>query len=297
MGWRTKVAAIAAAAASLLSLSALAQTLYVATGSGGAPGTLFTVNPTTAATTPVGPVLVGALPVSITGLAFHPTTGVLYALTGGASPNFARHLITINPASGAATDIGALGTAGADMSFTAGGILYITSGNSTSIFTVNLATGAATLVGPTGMPNLQGDAFAINPAGTAFLSNQNIPGGVLSTVNLATGAATPGPAITAVPVAGALNAMAFSPAGVLFAVDTNQGGPASTNNLVTVSTATGVAANIGALPANTDAIAFGPALAVAVAGPVPTLGEWALALLAMLLALAGTTAIARRRDP
>ncbi len=54
---------------------------------------------------------------------------------------------------------------------------------------------------------------------------------------------------------GAINATAINNAGVLFGGDSNQGGTAAVD-LVTINTATGAVTNVGALPNNTDALAF-----------------------------------------
>src|SRR5579864_1942698 len=86
------------------------QILYAATTDDeiGA-GKLYIIDPTTAAATLVGPILVGGLPVGVTGLAFNPLTGVLYGVTDDRSANFPDSLITINPATAAAALIGPLG--------------------------------------------------------------------------------------------------------------------------------------------------------------------------------------------
>src|ERR1700686_4476231 len=88
-----------------------AQTLYMATGSNGVNGQLYTVDPSTAVATLVGPILIGANPVGITGLAFNPLTGVLYGATSNDGPNPEAALITIDPTTGAATLVGDIGAA------------------------------------------------------------------------------------------------------------------------------------------------------------------------------------------
>src|ERR1700729_4111756 len=124
MSWRTGIAALIAALVSLLSLPTQAQVLYVATGSNGVAGQLFTVNPATAAATLVAPILEGLNPISITGLAFQPGTGVLYAVSGGGGTD-PRGLFTINTTTGAATRIGAAGVLQAsDIKFNASGVLF-----------------------------------------------------------------------------------------------------------------------------------------------------------------------------
>lgn len=287
MVWRTRFALVTAAVVLLLSFPAQSQTLYVATGSGGVTGNLYTVDPTTAAATVVGPILAGGLPIAMTGLAFDPTTNILYGITSNNSPNIARHLVTINPATGLATDIGALGIGGADIAFDAAGNLYMSSGNATNLYSVNKATGVATVIGATGTGN-GGSGLAINAGGTAFFAG-NGDHGALATLNLATGAATLGATLTGAPNNGGIDSMKFSSTGVLFGVDNNN---SPVNNLVTINTATGAVTNIGALPASIDGMAFG-AGGLPGTGAVPTLGEWAL--IAMALLLGGTGFVAMRR--
>src|SRR5690242_10793419 len=77
-----------------------ASILYGATSAGG-PGELYILNPATGAMIQdVGPLNdLSSVNYPITGLAFHPITGVLYGSTGNAGTTDAL-LVTINPASG-----------------------------------------------------------------------------------------------------------------------------------------------------------------------------------------------------
>ncbi len=299
MKWRMLFAALLASAASLLTIAAHAQTLFAATGSNGIAGSLYTVNPATAATTLVGPLLAGALPVGLTGLARHPVSGVLYGATAVSSPNFARSLVTVNPATAAVTVIGSFG-AGiniSDISFNAAGTtLFGWIANTGAIATINIATGAATSIGASGLAGVPGGggALALNAGNTAFVSASG-SAGRLDTVSTATGAGAAGPALTGAPLAGAINAMAFNSGGILFGVNSNQGGPATTR-LVTINTTTGAITNIGALPTDTDALAFAIVAAVGFGAPTPapTMSEWALILLALLIGFVGLRAASRR---
>ncbi len=115
-------------------------------------------------------------------------------------------------------------------------------------------------------------------------------------MNTTTGAGTAGPALTGAPEPASMNSMTFIGA-TLYAVNSNNGGVATTH-LVTINTATGAVTDIGALPNDTDAIAFGAAVSPAsVAGeqPVPALGQWALVLTALLLGALGAATIRARR--
>jgi hypothetical protein len=266
MAFMVKRAVIFALSVATLISPALAQeTLYVATGSKGAAGVLYTVDPLTAAFTMVAPITTGAGAIGLTGLAFDPLNGVLYGITGLESANSPRTLVTINPATGAATVIGTLtdpffGTVGlTDISFRSDGTLF---GSDNRLFTINLATGGLTLIGSTG-PNL-GGGLAFNSSGTLYAARAAT--GSLDTLNPATGARAVGPTMTGAPNAGSgavMNALAFNSANVLYGSNSDRAGVVGGStavNLVTINTGTGVVSDIGVLPGNVDALAFGPAV-------------------------------------
>jgi hypothetical protein len=117
-------------------------------------GNLFTMDPATGIGTIVGPMDIGAVPV----LALDPSTGTMYAATGGGSADLYR----FDPGTGAATLIGPTGLSDGDslaavgaMAFRADGTLYAAVnivGNggtgSDNLATIDTATGQATLIGP-----------------------------------------------------------------------------------------------------------------------------------------------------
>ncbi len=98
-----------------------------------------------------------------TGLAFSPTTGVLYASRGGNSPG---RIHTINPANGAIlTNINLFdGSARiTDLAFSANGTLYAPMGGSlNNLITINTTNGAITTIGGFGsaVQNIAGMTFA-----------------------------------------------------------------------------------------------------------------------------------------
>jgi hypothetical protein len=146
------------------------------------------------------------------------------------------------------------------------------------LVTINLSTGAATPVGPSGITNSQGSGLAF-ALGTLYLSTQNADG-PLRTVNPATGLTTAGPTMDG--TGSRISAMAASPTGVLFGV---VGG-----SLATINTGTGAISSIASLPSGTDALAFlGSAIGPAGAGgaDIPALGRLGLLVLGALLAGAG----------
>ncbi|MEP7261662.1 MAG: IPTL-CTERM sorting domain-containing protein [Usitatibacter sp.] len=271
----------AAFARSLLALLGLlfaghlhAQTLYGADGAGGNPANLFTINPATGAIiTTIGPI---GFPV--TGLAFHPGTGVLYGVSGGSGAN-PRRLIRINVATGAGTDIGEVdpGNPVADISFRANGTLYGWQEGADDLATINLTTGLATVVADSGL-NTSRSGLAFAPNGTLYFNGD---GNALHVINPATGQST-----STVPVGFQSNALAFNNAGVLFA---SQGG-----NLFTINTATGTPTLIGPVTGNLDALAFFVAAAPAAPTQVPTMSQWAMALMALLLAASAWLVFRRR---
>src|SRR6202011_484153 len=153
---------------------ASADTFYLATSPPrpespviGAPvigtGSLYLVNPTTAATTLIGP-LVDTLGngYGMTGMAFQPGTNVLYGATSANSPTAPSHLVTIDRTTALVTDIGSFGLGSgtmADITFDrTTGILYGAHSNGDGwLYTINLATGAATKVGTGTRVNIGGD--------------------------------------------------------------------------------------------------------------------------------------------
>jgi uncharacterized protein DUF6923/exosortase sorting signal-containing protein len=273
-----------------------AQTLYMATGSNGIDGSLYTVNATTAAATLVGPLLIGASPIGLTGLAVNPITGVLYGVTtnDGNSPNHA--LVTINQTTGGAVLVGDLGVVVSDIAFASNGVLYGWVGGSTNrLATINLSTGLATQLGPSGVaggtPCANGGNGLSFANGVLYVAPKGVTGNLYS-VNTTTGALTAGPVMSGAPVTscGALDAMATSPSGVLFAIDTNRSVSPTTNALVTVNPTTGAITQVGVinLPGDADALAFATLVA-----PVPAVSTWGLVGLGLLLAAIGFRLIVR----
>lgn len=175
---------------------------------------------------------------------------MLYGGTAFIDGTAPHSLITINTTTGAGTLIGSynLGTETlADITFTSDGTLYgWVEPDTDSLATVNLATGAATVVGPSGL-STSGSGIAANASDILYYAGSR-DNGPLRTINRLTG--LPTTVATLDGTAGQpINAMAFSPAGVLYAVVR---GP----NLVTINTTTGHVTVLGPSVANLDAIIF-----------------------------------------
>jgi hypothetical protein len=243
-----------------------AGTLYASTATGAA-GELYILNQATGAVIQdVGP-LHDALNVNypVTGLAFHPTTGVLYGSTGNNNPSLAdtdARLVTINPANGLVTVIGSFNagptnTSGnpatmADIGFDAAGNLYgVASIGGPNLYSINVVTGQATLVGPNGVAtSTTGGGIAISPGGTFYGTPTSSRFG---TYNSGTGAFT-NIANPAKPAGGGYGALDFD-GSVLYGLNVGSGSPPPTH-LVIINTATGAVTDLGASVNSLDAIAF-----------------------------------------
>jgi hypothetical protein len=313
------IATAALAAALLVPRRANAQAfqLFGATGSNGVNGTLYRIDPATAAATAIGPVTVGGTGVPITGLAVHPTTGVLYAVTGQGG-NLPGLLLTIDKTTGLATSIGSLsiatthcgGSAGivGDISFTSSGILYgagpcgpSSDGN---LYTIDLTTGAATFVGAinhgtskTGFglsflplfngpqqlfvfpEPVQSNMYQIDPTNGAILNTITLSGGIFED---------------------SINAATTDPAGTrLLGVMSNRSSSPTTNSLVSVDPVTGAITSIGPLPGDMDSLAVSRATkstAAPLLSPSTGLGQVSLLFLVAAMLLGGASCMRRAAD-
>lgn len=256
--------------------------LYAASGNGNL-SKLYTVDPLTAQATLIGDVLAGTTPMVITGLAFHPLTGVLYGVTGNEfSPS--RRLVTIDPLTAQATLLGTLGAlsteAASDISFAADGTLYAWTTRGGPFASIDLGTGLRTSIG-TALNGTQGNGLSFTPDGTLYVAGPNEPGN-LYTVNVSTGAITSVATFSNVPVGlGVINAMASDPTGLLYASGRSSG------MLVTINRSTAAMTLVGTLSfGEADALAFGFAA-------IPEPSTWTLLAVGMGAVL---ISLRRRRD-
>lgn len=273
-----KLLAVLGAVISLSSTATEAQVLYAADGAGGNSTTnLYIVNPATGAVVST----IGPIGFPVTGLAFHPATGVLYGTTGGevGTPS----LVSIDTLTGAGTLIGANGQGPvADISFRADGTLFGWSEGSDDLVTISLATGVATVVSDSGL-GTSGSGIAFSPSGTLFFAGSG-SNGMLRTIDPATGAPTDVAVMTGGPAPNRVNAMAFNSAGVLF-------GSVRGGTLVTINTTTAAVTTVGSTGLSSlDALAFGPAAQALV---IPTMSQWSVIVLGLLIA--GSLVFLRRR--
>jgi hypothetical protein len=239
-----------------------AGTLYAATSAGG-PGELYIINQATGALVQdVGPLNdVNNINYPITGLAFSPITSVLYGSTGNAGAVDAT-LVTINATTGLVTPIGSfnagpLNSGGtpatmADLAFDSAGNLYgVGSIGGPNLYSINVITGQATVVGPNGVAtSTSGGGLAISPAG---VFNGTPTSTRFGTYNSVTGAYTNSANPTR-PVGGAYAALGYD-GSTLYGLDLGPG-PALTTHLVTINPATAAVTDIGVSVSALDAIAF-----------------------------------------
>jgi hypothetical protein len=242
-----------------------ADVLYGADGQDGNPATnLYVLDPSTGAVIST----VGPIGFAVTGMSFSPSTGVLYGVTAprGSAP---RDLITINPATGAGSLVGPLsGVSMDDIAFARDGTLFGWSGriSGSSLYRINLATGAATNVGPSGIKDV-GVGFGIAPSGVPFLAAAGASG-ALRTVDPTTGAVTTVATLSGAPFpTGSIDAFAFEGSGMLLGVNLAENGPGTgapldATFLVTVNPTTGAITPLGPTVPALDALAVGPSIFV-----------------------------------
>jgi DNA-binding beta-propeller fold protein YncE len=171
--------ALGAAAASSAQVE---ETLYGGLGGRNTTSDLLVLDPAT------GGLLdsVGSTGFGITGLAIHPD-GVLYGVTAAGPED--RFLVEIDRATGGATPIGGpLGHSVADITFI-GNTLYGWSESGDDLATIDLTTGVATIVGPSGIGTF-GSGLAYDSANDRLLFAGDGSEGSLYVIDPDTGGAT-----------------------------------------------------------------------------------------------------------
>lgn len=147
------------------------STLYAASGTFGVAGVLYTIDPATGAVlSTVGPLNDAAgKHYGITGLRYHPITGIFYGATANGSPTSPNYLVTINPATALVTPIGPFGAVMTDITIDPKtGIMYGVSGYNQKFYTISTKTGLATQTGSTGIGFQNGGGFASNSKGALY---------------------------------------------------------------------------------------------------------------------------------
>lgn len=240
-----------------------AATLYAASAAGAA-GTLYTLDATNGSVlTTVGALNdVAGTNYPITGLAFHPTTGVLYGSTGNNPAATGALLVTINPSTAQVTVVGAfnagpVNSSGnpatmADLSFDSAGKLYgVGSIGGPQLYSINTATGQATVIGGTGLTSTTGGGLAVSSAGTFYGTPTSSRYGTYdSTLGTFTNITNPSK-----PTGGGAYGALDIGGGLLYGLNVGSGSPPPTY-LVTIDPATGAVSALGPSANSLDAIAF-----------------------------------------
>jgi hypothetical protein len=255
-----------------------AQVFYGATSSG-STSELYTIDPSTGAATAVGALVDSSEnSYAITGLAFDSVTGTLYGSTSNSSPTLLQGLVKIDPATGLVTQIGTFNTGVAsntmaDITFdSSSGTLYGAGSHNGNLYSINVASGLATLVGPSGYASVRGNGMAADAAGTIWGAPIGGDGGELVNYSKANGAVTNVAALSGGPFPpGAFGpnpiaALTFDSTGTLYgvAVDFTSAGTNRPTHLVTINLANGAITDVGASVDFLDALVYVPEPASAV---------------------------------
>lgn len=232
--------------------------LYVAAGTAGVAGSLYTIDPATGlVVTTVGALHDdhGGNSYGLTGLKYDPTTLNFYGVTSGQSPTNPSYLVIVNPATALLQLKGPNGVVLTDIAIDpATGIMYGLSGFNQKFYTIDKSTGVATQAGSTGIGFANGGGFAADMTGNLFgFSNL-----IMYSFNKTTGAATQiGSGTT---LQNLVKAADFSPSNVFYALE-GGGGVDNTHLrwLDTCDVTTGTCTRVGQINAqDLDALAFHP---------------------------------------
>jgi hypothetical protein len=230
--------------------------LYAAKGTFGVQGVLYTLDPATGAVlTTVGPLHdTAGNNYGMTGLKYHPITGIFYGATAGQSPTNPSYLVIVDPATALVTPIGPFGAVLTDIAIDPRtGIMYGISGFNEKFYTINTVTGEAVQTGSTRIGFAAGGGFAADRTGAlfgvsffSFYSFNNTNG--LATLIGLTG------------LANYVKAADVNPSNGLYGLE---GGGGIDNNhlrwLVTFNVITGLCTRVGQTTVNDlDALAFIP---------------------------------------
>lgn len=271
-----------------LSAPASAQQIFgsVYTGAAG-PASLYQVSPASGAATLIGPIGFNR----VGSIAFSPITRTLYGVGSNGADSV---LIRIDPATGAGTLIGAFGVASVattDIAFRNDGTLFaLTGGN---IYTINLATGAATLVGPVNF-SFSGNALTFVDSQLLLGNTNGGTNGSLQFVNQVN--ATVSPKVNFTYGAGFNTGNGPRPAAMKYSTATRviyasvfEGFPATVDYLAAIDPVTGDVTMIGATTLGMDGLAVLDPL------QVPTLSDGLLVVVALVLLVIGMRRV-RLRD-
>ena len=243
---------------------------------------IYQINPASGAISSASVVTLSGFTVTNSlALAAHPTTGVLYGViqTSGGPAN--RRLVTIDPMTGVATDIGALGGRRfATLAFKPDGTLLGATGtngsNPETLFSISTTNASTTLLLALGN-GVNGETIAMHPNGLLYHSSGNSPA-LFESVDLGTNTVT-----SLGSASREMFAMGYFP-------DTGQMlGSDNSTNFFSINIANGARTAIGTVIGPNSTINRGLAYVASVSSSAPEPGTLAL------LALGGTLVVVRRR--
>lgn len=219
-----------------------APVLWGVAGGRGVESRLYAIDPDTGKSTEVGSTGLE----SVSGLAVHPTTKVLYATQR--EPAAGKALATLDKIRGSAATIGDLGEAISDSAFSPEGVLYVFGDSSRDLLTVNRVTASTTLI--------KADAALTGGCGLAFDESGDLfitRGNSIAKLNPATGNVVSSALISG-EATDVDNLLATRGDGVIFAG--RRTGNAAPTRLMRMDPATGVTALVCSVPLALEGMAF-----------------------------------------
>ncbi len=230
--------------------------LYAASGTFGDPRILYTLDPATGAVLTTVGLLHDAAGnfYGITGLKYHPATGIFYGASGHVSPTNPNYLVIVDPATALVTPIGPLRTFLTDIAIDpTTGIMYGLSAYHENFYTINTSTGQAIRTGSTGIDVTKEGGLAAYRRGALF----GVTNFSFYSFNKTTGMAT---LIGPTGLRNLVKAADFSPNNVMYGLEGGGGiDPLHLRWLVTFNLTTGMGTRVGQITANDlGSIAFIP---------------------------------------
>ena len=240
---------------------------------------------------------IGDVGYAVNGMTWDETTGTLYATTSGWDETFPNGLITINPSTAAATTIGT--GAGQYVNVPASnsaGQLYGWTEETDDPVIWNKAAGTITVL-DSGMANTRKTGLAFDASDTLYLINDynwNQDGQSVYTINTTTGAATAVGALPGLPYNCAHHGDFHPTTNLYYGIDAAGGRDGVTaRNLLVINIGTLTVVDTIPTVDNLQTLTFLPDDDTAPQS-IPTLSEWGMILMALMLAGSALWLIRRR---
>jgi hypothetical protein len=230
------------------------QQLYAATGFAGATGELYILDPVDGSViSDIGPLNDSdGNNYGLTGLRYDESRDVLYGITGS-SQTAPNSFVIVDPSTALVTYVEGRQLRLSDIAIDPDTFIILISGSSKYFYVVDKLTGISTKVGNTELTPNRGGGFTANYRGVLYGANDR----TLYTYDNITGEAT---AVGDTNLEHYVNALAFSPEGVLYGIEGGGDGDESNRQrwLVTIDSDTGAAVELGETVGNLNAMAFVP---------------------------------------